>query len=123
MKRIGSTGFRRLAALLFPRRARTRRWFPPDLALVSALVTAGCVHVERATGPDGRGDWWRISCSGRDDDRCYARAHEVCPSHYRVAPVPESERRVDSQCFRTAYEVEFNVSKSCQGALLIRCEP
>jgi hypothetical protein len=93
------------------------------VVVAGAAVTIGCVHVERATGPDGYPDWWRISCPGRDDDGCYAKAHRVCPRHFRIAPIPESERRVDSQCHRTLYEVEFNVSKSCRGTLLIKCEP
>lgn len=101
------------------------RWSPRsrNVVLACAALAVGCVHAERATGPDGYGDWWRISCPGRDDDGCYTKAHEVCPNHFRIAPIPESERRADSQCFRTAYEVEFNVSKSCQGTLLIKCEP
>jgi hypothetical protein len=93
------------------------------VAFASATLAIGCVHVERANGPDGHADWWRISCPGRDDDGCYEKAREVCPHDYRVAPVAESERKDDSQCFRTAYEAEFNVSKSCQGTLLIKCEP
>ena len=57
--------------------------------LVVLLGLAGChpVQVRETAGPDGSGDWKRISCPHLDR-RCFATARSICPNGYVFTKEP-----------------------------------
>ena len=108
------------------------KWFSPRVTrrarvgwsavLVGAALGIGCVRAERVKGPNGRPDWWRISCASGDDE-CYRKAREICAHGFRVAPLGGGDSVADTQCRQSAYEAEFDVTTSCVGSLLVECMP